>query len=282
MMSLREATTNNTTPRHNADFLAGLFDDITAKRVLDEMNLITSSDDDVSRNSSGENKRDALMMVGNEVPMIVRSEPCRPRKKCCLFSPLSTSSFRSRASTHNLLAPELSFPPLEDAIRKTAASSPSRVLYPSVTGTQPRVPQIALTRRRRVSLRSSSGGQVSGSDSSSSASAPLILAAQQATGSLPCAHFIAPDNGSNSVSLSTECKFGWFVDLDHHPQQHRQHSLFKRHLSLLSPLSQDMLTFQSPVAPHAPPSQEKDAELEWAMAVDTIDSIFGGDHSDDA
>ncbi|KAG7337206.1 hypothetical protein IV203_013850 [Nitzschia inconspicua] len=274
MMSLREASSSS---RRNPDFLAGLFDDITASRVLDEMNLCGSYQE-VGRKC----KRDARD-YHVEVPLSLHSEPCRPRKKCRILSPFSTSSFRSRGSKRNLA--ELSFPPLEEALKASSTLiPPPRSTYTIADSSLP-VPHISISRHRQVGDRLSFGTE--------SSSSKTIMAC-----SSPCTHIIVPDHHQMEVTsprkticISDESNFGWFVDLDnpHHREEGSKNFPYKRQVSFPSspPSSSsqdcskmDFLPHQGSTASHN--SQDTDAELEWAMAVDTIDSIFGDIHCKDS
>ncbi|KAG7349085.1 hypothetical protein IV203_011682 [Nitzschia inconspicua] len=274
MMSLREASSSS---RRNPDFLAGLFDDIAASRVLDEMNLCGSYQE-VGRKC----KRDARD-YHVEVPLSLHSEPCRPRKKCRILSPFSASSFRSRGSKRNLA--ELSFPPLEEALKASSTMiPPPRSTYTIADSSLP-VPHISISRHRQVGDRLSFGTE--------SSSSKTIMAC-----SSPCTHIIVPDHHQMEVTsprkticISDESNFGWFVDLDnpHHREEGSKNFPYKRQVSFpsSSPSSSsqdcskmDFLPHQGSTASHN--SQDTDAELEWAMAVDTIDSIFGDIHCKDS
>jgi hypothetical protein len=269
--------------RRDPHFLAGLFDDITTSQVLYEMNLV---DGDISEQEQGViargSKREALECL--QFPSSVRSETFTnmPQKKPRLLTPPSTLSVRSRASTQNLA--ELSFPPLQVASETGKVQSRSSQLV--ATRTMP-IPQISLTRRRQVSARSSflSGG------SSSKSSSETNMARTS-----PFPHFIPPDcmaaddeSSFERRNLDTprqrDSKFGWFVDLDHyHPPYSLEDSKQVFYQSLPSSLrgslpvaSTESLAYQAPVAPLG--NQDRDSDLEWAMAVDAIDSIFGGGDS---
>jgi hypothetical protein len=273
MMSRRIASSS----QQNSDILAGLFDDITAGRVLEDMKL--GVDGDVAAFWGVKRHPEDFFVPSTD------SESGIPRKKRRILPPLSTLSVQSRASTQNLA--ELSFPPLQDVLKTTRGNHPSRFVHPFSPDALP-IPHIT-PRRRRVSLRSS---PTSGSSAASSSS-------EMMTGGFPCPHFIPPEtmimdnegsqnvvkksyhHGQNpSLGGPSDASFGWFVDLDHHHQEDDSSRAAKlyQHQVNFSPPNQfhsiDFLAYQAPVASNI--RTDEDAELEWAMAVDTIDSIFGG------
>jgi hypothetical protein len=258
--------------QQNLDFVAELFDDITASRVLEELKLgvVGGSDDFQVSPTNGDFRR--------------------PRKKSRIFAPPSTLSVRSRASTHNLA--DLSFPSLQKVLQASNPNYPSKSARPRSANSLP-IPQISLTRRGRVSLRAST---TAGSKASPSSSETITYV-------FPRSHFIPPDmmmmeeedrqelvgsshrNGQSPSSDGTsDSNFGWFVDLDQHrhgEEPNRGTKSYPRQVSLSSPYehrSMDYLAYSAPIAPSY--RSDVDAELEWAMAVDTIDSIFAGANCD--
>jgi hypothetical protein len=258
--------------QQNLDFVAELFDDITASRVLEELKLgvVGGSEDLQVSPTDGD--------LG------------RPRKKSRILAPLSTLSVRSRASTYNLA--DFSFPSLQEILHTSNPNYASKSARPRSANALP-IPQISLTRRGRVSLRASTKAGLKASPSCS----------ETITYGFPRSHFIPPDKmmmeeegrqglvGSShqhgqipSSDGTSDSNFGWFVDLDQHrhgEELNRGTKTYPRQVSLSSPYehwSMDVLAYSAPIAPSY--RSDVDVELEWAMAVDTIDSIFAGANCD--
>jgi hypothetical protein len=286
---------------YNSDFLSGLFADVAKANVLSEFNIPEPVSAGTSAQASvSEEESSASSFPPFETSRLLNDEHyqshfiCgRPSKKSRLSL---CSSFRSRSSCKNLavLQDGLQSPKGINEFVSFQAMDESKTNHMETASwasaaTVPKVDSLAyqlncLSGADDIDMTAKGNSSATKSDKKT-----IMDAAKLAFPNLPATVSDSSCNtGLTRESLvqqvptpetaalnaaSNKDSFGWFVDLDdhHYPQENLPSS--SEPLALDYGVSKDDLAFQAPTAPKR---SSDDAEVEWAKAADTVDTIFSG------
>jgi hypothetical protein len=280
-----------------SDFLSGLFADVAKANVLSEFNITPP----VSAGTPAVTSAEESTSFPLKSPQLLHDEQAqshiifdRPSKKSRLSL---LPSFRSRSSCKNLtgLQEGLQSPKGIDEFATFQSRDKSKACtknaeaesFPSAA-TVPKVDSLA------YQLNCLSG--VEDNDTSEGANASptktektVMDVAKLAFPNLPATvsdsscntgltreslvqHVPTPEIAALNAGSNKDA-FGWFVDLDDHHLSDENHQASSKPLSFHFTVSNDDLAFQAPTAPKR---SSDDAEVEWAKAADTVDTIFSG------
>lgn len=285
---------------YNSDFLSGLFADVAKANVLSEFNIpdpfpagnpaSTPSDES---SSSPPLKSSRLLNDAHSQSHLICD---RPSKK----SRLSLSSaFRSRSSCMNLAVLQeglqspkginefVSFFTRDELKTNTKTTNLESATWES-TATVPKVDTLAYQLNCLSGVEDNDSCAMVNSSATkghkavmdvaklafpnlpatvSDSSCNTGLTRESLVQQVPTPEIAAFNAGSNKDA------FGWFVDLDDHHYPEESLRTSSKSLSLDYTKSRDDLAFQAPTAPKR---STDDAEVEWAKAADTVDTIFSG------
>lgn len=292
---------------YNADFLSGLFADIAQASVLSELEIpsptasasqtvhdVDSSFSSISSSSASDATPTAITETNTDTIFT------RPSKKSRLALSLNATPFRARPSVKNLL--QL---PAEDGTKSPRSMSEELRQHNNSLAMQlsslSSSYDDAAVEAGAAATAAHSTHEVSPSPEGSPVSEKQVIRKNLADDAVRLAFPNLPhtvslsscvsgssrsDSGKlrrqvselDETSESKDSNFGWFVDLDEYHGAANGEATNSGSVQVPYAVSSDNLAFKAPTAPALLASTEiadHEAEVEWAMAADTVDDVLG-------
>jgi len=274
---------------YNSDFLSGLFADVAKANVLKELSIELPSSA-LESSSPTETTCPSSMFDGSSFSHIVPDSMNSPRPLKKSRVSFRSSSYRSRASCMNLLAPQSQSPKgineissvqknktktnqdslayQMDCLKHTQDLSTSTRALP-IQGIASVSPTNKAKKKLTKDVAALAFPNLPSTVSDSSCESNNVTATGLTRERCLIQHGSAPEITASVNSCGKE-SFGWFVDLD----ANEEASVFSLPTKSDKTAACQELAFQAPTAPKQATDHVQE-EVEQAYAADTIDSVLG-------